>query len=123
MPKLQSAPAERVASHFIDYLFDDYQGSRHVRRVAAWVGLLVLGIDNLARAKWKVPRQRQLEFSYRGARYKAKYNHKAGPRGGVDIVQVLPGRGSPEGATVRSMRSLRDAERFYRDCGTGRPWT
>ena len=122
MARLQRAPVDRVAAHFVDYLFEVYRGSRHVRRVAAWVGLLVLGIDSLAQSEWRVPRRRQLVFAYRNAQYKAKYSHQAGPRGGVDIVQLGPGRGMPELETVRSIRSLADAERFYQDCASGRPW-
>lgn len=122
MAKLQQAPAERIATHFVDYLFDSYRGSRHVRRVAAWVGLLVVAIERLSRSQWRVPRQRQLVFGYRGSTFKAKYSHGAGSRGGIDIVEILPGRGSPEGRIVRSIRSLVDAEQFYRDCAAGNPW-
>ena len=35
------ASVERVADHFVNYLFDTYRGSRHVRHVASWVGFLV----------------------------------------------------------------------------------
>jgi hypothetical protein len=122
MAQLQGAPAERLTTHFVDYLFEDYRGSRHVRRVAAWVGFLVLGIERLSHAQWKVPRQRQLFFSYKDRRYKAKYNHASGSRGGIDIIEVLPGRGSPEGSTVRSIKSLAEAEQFYSDCRAGSPW-
>lgn len=27
--------AERLSDHFVSYLFDQYQGARHVRRVAS----------------------------------------------------------------------------------------
>jgi hypothetical protein len=107
-----ATPAERIADHFVNYLFDEYQGSRHVRRVASWVGLIVLGIEKLTGNR-NVPRTRQLRFEYASRTFKAKYNHKAGPRGGIDIVEIDPGRGSPEGRTVGSIRNLAEAASFY----------
>ena len=112
MPKLADASAERIADHFVNYLFDEYQGSRHVRRVASWVGLIVLGVEKLEGSR-NVPRTRQLRFEYDGRSFKAKYNHKSGPRGGIDIVEIGPGRGSPEGKTVGAIRNLEEAARFY----------
>ena len=114
MAKLIGASSERLADHFVNYLFDEYQGSKHVRRVASWVGLIVLGIERTAGTDWKIPRNRQLLFDHNGRSLKAKYNHKAGSRGGVDIVEVLPGRGSPEGQTILSITNLQGAERFYK---------
>ncbi len=122
MAHLANASSDRLSDYFVDYLFDEYRGSRHVRRVASWVGLIVLGLQHLVRANWKVPRRRQLAFEYKGTTYKAKYNHSTGPRGGIDIVEVLPGRGAPEGRKMRSIRNLQDAERFYEDCARGQPW-
>ena len=66
MPRLMGASAERIANHFVDYLFDTYRGSRHVRQVAAWVALIVLGIERLAGHQWRVPRDRQLRFEVNG---------------------------------------------------------
>lgn len=116
MGKLRGVSPDRVAEHFVQYLFEEYRGSRHVRRVAAWVGLILLGIRKLRVRDWWVPRQRQLEFAYKGARFKGRYNHKAGGRrgGGIEIVHVLPGRGSPEGRPVAVMTTLEEAEKFYR---------
>jgi hypothetical protein len=113
MARLPGASAERLANHFVSYLFEDYQGSRHVRRIAAWVGLIVLGIERAAGQDWGIPRSRQLHFSFANRKFKAKYNHQAGPRGGIDIVEVLAGRGAPEGNTVISIQNLADAEDFY----------
>jgi hypothetical protein len=121
MGKLTGASAERLANYFVDYLYDNYRGSRHVRRVASWTGLLVLGIEHLG-AKARIPRTRQLVFAYKDRSFKLKYNHKAGPRGGIDVVEVLQGRGMPEGSTMRSIRSLSEAERFYLDCERDKPW-
>lgn len=113
MARLARASAELLADHFVNYLFDEYQGSRHARRIASWVGLIVLGIQRVAGDNWKVPRNRQLRFKFRGRSFKAKYNHRAGSRGGIDIVEILEGRGSPEGETVTSITNLREAEEFY----------
>jgi hypothetical protein len=32
---------ELLADHFVNYIFDTYQGTRHVRRVATWIGFLL----------------------------------------------------------------------------------
>ena len=122
MAQLVAAPAERLANHFVDYLFDEYRGARHVRRVASWVGLVVLGIAKLAGTNWKVPRDRQLKFDHAGRSYRARYNHKAGPRGGIEIVEVLPGRGSPVSKPVTTIKSLREAEDFYAARLRRDPW-
>lgn len=87
-----------------------------MRRVASWVGLIVLGIEKLAQERY-VPRSRQLRFEYNGRSYKAKFSHNAGgsKRGGINIVEIVPGRGSPEGKTVHSITNLQDAASFYDD--------
>ena len=113
MSPLAQASPERLADHFVAYLFDEYRGSRHVRRVASWVGLIVMGIQRAAGNDWKIPRNRQLHFSYHGRLFKAKFNHRAGARGGIEIVEVLDGRGSPEGERVALIKSLCEAEDFY----------
>ena len=74
---------------------------------------MVLGIQRATGKDWKVPRNRQLRFGFQGRSFKAKYNYKAGPRGGIEIVEVREGRGSPEAKTVTSIANLRDAEDFY----------
>jgi len=103
---------ERMADEFVNYLYDEYQGARHVRRVASWLGLLVLGIGQI-KDRWWIPRTRQLFFEVGERRYKAKYNHTLGGRGGIEIVEVGLGRGAPEIASVVSITSLDDAARFY----------
>jgi hypothetical protein len=113
MPKkLSQASPEAIADYFVNFLFAEYSDSRHVRRVASWVGLIVLGIEKLAGSRY-VPRSRQLRFEYDGKSYKAKFNHKAGPRGGIDIVEIGTGRGSPEVRTVHSIPNLQGAADFY----------
>lgn len=113
MAPLDQASPERLANHFVEYLFEGYHGSRHVRRVASWVGLIVLGIQKIAGHDWKVPRNRQLTFDFQRRSFKAKFNHGTGPRGGIEIVEILRGRGAPEGKTVTSIRNLAEAETFY----------
>jgi hypothetical protein len=113
MPKkLSQATPEAIADYFVNYLFAEYSDSRHVRRITSWVGLIVLGIEKLAGSRY-VPRSRQLRFDYNGKSYKAKFNHHAGPRGGIDIVEIVAGRGSPEGQTVHSVTNLQEAAAFY----------
>jgi hypothetical protein len=118
MPKkLEDVGSERIADYFVSYLYTQYPGDMHVRRVASWIGLIVLGIDKLADRRY-IPRSRQLLFSYKGRSFKAKFNHHAGSgkglkRGGIDIVAILEGRGSPEGDTICSITNLYEAAAFY----------
>lgn len=115
---MEGSSAERLADHFVSYLFEDYKGSRHVRRVASWVGLIVLGIEKVAGRAWGVPRRRQLVFDFHGKTLKARFNHNVGPRGGIEILEVLPGRGSPDGRTVVTITRLKEAKSFYNDAPT-----
>ncbi len=107
--------AERLADHFVSYLFDEFQGSRHVRRVATWIGFLLKAVENLPGAELRQSRLRQVAFDYKGRRFKARYNHQAGRRGGIEFVEVLPGRGQPEGDVAVQVTSLDEAESVYRD--------
>ena len=107
--------AERVADHFVNYLFDTYRGSRHVRRVASWVGFVIKAIERVSPSAFRRSRMRQLTFTFRGREFKARYNHKAGRRGGIEIVEVLPGRGAPDGAVVAQAIDLAGAEALYHD--------
>jgi hypothetical protein len=76
-----------MADAFVNYLYDEYQGSRHVRGVASWLGLLVLGVEKI-KDKWWLARTCQLFFEVNGRRYKAKYNHALGSHGGIEIIEV-----------------------------------
>jgi hypothetical protein len=121
MTKLAGATSEQIADYFVNYLFAQYPDNRHVRRVAAWVGLIVLGIEKLKGQKY-IPRSRQLRFDYSGRSFKAKFNHRAGSRGGIsrggiDIIEIVAGRGAPEGATICSITNLAEAAAFYDDPG------
>ena len=115
MTKLAQASPEQLADAFVSYLTTKYGGTRHVRRVASWIGFIVLGIHRLSKGTWKVPRTRQLRFEYRGHAYKARYSHTIKPRGGIEIVGVSPGRGAPDGKLILTIGSLQDAEAFYQD--------
>ena len=113
MPSKQVG-SEKLADYFVKYLFDNYRGTRHVRRVASWVGLIVLAVNRIGEER-DLRRTRQLGFMLEGRIFKVKYNHSIGGRGGIQIVEVLPGRGSPEGDIVISITSLSEAEQFYND--------
>jgi len=107
--------ASRLADHFSDYLFHQYTGNaRHVQRVATWLGFLILGIEKLNVA-WRPVRKRQLIFERKGKRYKARYNHRIKPRGGVEFVEVAKTPGSPDIAVVVTIASIKDAADFYDD--------
>jgi hypothetical protein len=104
---------ERLANYFVSYLFDTYRGSRHIRRVATWIGFLLKAIERVAGGSLRLSKTRQILFDYRGIRYKACFRHDAGARGGIMIVEVLPGRGAPEGDIAMSVTSLEEAEEAY----------
>ncbi len=113
MPKIIGSSPEFMANYFVNYLFDKYGEARHVRRVASWIGLIVLGIEKISGQSWKVPRMRQLWFDYAGRSFKARYNHEVGKKGGIEIVEVLPGAGAPEGSVLYTIADLKSAEEFY----------
>src|SRR5436309_4963973 len=113
--KTTAESAERLADHFVNYLFDTYRGNRHVRRVASWVGFVVTAIEHASPGQFRLNRQRQLTFTYSSHRFKVRYNHKAGARGGIEVVEVLPGAGSPDGAVVAQATRLAEAEALYHD--------
>ena len=108
-------PMEWLADRFVSYLFDEYRGTRHVRRVATWIGFALKAIQRVAGPTLRLSRSRQITFERSGHKFKARYNHKAGPRGGIEIVEVLPGRGMPDGETVVQITSLAQAEDLYRN--------
>jgi hypothetical protein len=105
---------DRYADYFVNYLFDEYQGSRHVRRVATWIGFILKAVESVADDGISLNRRRQLQFSFRGDRFKVKFNHSAGDRGGIQIIEVLPQQGSPEGRIVATVTNLTEAEQLHR---------
>jgi hypothetical protein len=125
MTLLNGASADRISEHFVHYLFNGFQGSRHIRRVAAWVGFVIRGIQRGAGDRWWVgggSQMRQLWFSYAGRTFKVKYNHAlhkgASRMGGIEIVEVLLARGNPEVKTIATIRDLNEAETFYNEAPT-----
>jgi hypothetical protein len=108
---------EMLADYFVRYLFEEYPGTRHVRRIASWIGFIIKGIERVVGANFARRRSRQIGFDYHGRHFKVRYAHRIGSsgRGGVQIVEVLAGRGEPEGHVVVDIASLADAERVYRD--------
>ena len=108
-----SDSTERLADHFVNYLFDEYKGTKHVRRVATWIGFLLKAVEGVAGGTIRLNRKRQVTFEYDARQFKARYNHKAGVRGGIDVVEVLPLQGSPDGPVIVSITSLAEAEAVY----------
>jgi hypothetical protein len=110
---------EALAEYFVRYLFEEYQGTRHVRRIASCVGFVIKAIERVVGPHFERRRSRQIGFEYHGRHFKVRYVHRsrACPRGGVQIVEVLPGRGTPEGNIVVEIGSLADAERVYQTLG------
>jgi hypothetical protein len=98
----------------VSYLFDQYHGSRHVRRVASWIGFIIVAAEKVADGTLGQNRERQIMFRYKARQFKAKYDHKVGHRGGIKIIEVLPGRGAPEGQVVIEVKNLTEAEACYR---------
>jgi hypothetical protein len=114
MAKLSGVSSDRMADEFVNYLFQEYRGSRHVRRVAAWIGFIVAGIEKVRDGEeWDIPRRRQLRFSVAGRKFTASYDHNVEPRGGIVIRELLPGRGSPKSDALHAISTLEEAESFY----------
>jgi len=57
---------------------------------------------------------RQLCFEFNGKRYKARYNRKLKPRGGIEIVEVSATPGQPERGVARAITNLKEAAKFFR---------
>lgn len=105
--------SEQLADYFMKYLVENYSDSRHVRRVATWVGFILKAIERASGGNFSLNRSRQIHFEYRGHTFKAKYHHHAGVKGGIQIIEVLPSQGSPEGAKAMSITNLDEAEVAY----------
>ena len=106
--------SEKLADYYVKYLLEKYGDTSHVRRVASWIGLIVLAVERIAEEMGR-RHTRQLGFTLKGRTFKAKYDHSIGGRGGIQVVEVLSRPGSPEGGTVTSITSLSEAEQFYND--------
>jgi hypothetical protein len=107
--------AERMSEHFVNYLFEEYEGGqRHVRRISAWLGLLALGIEKI-KVTWRPSRAKQMIFEVDEKRYKVRYKHSIKPKGGLQIVEIAKTQGAPDIRVAWQIASLRDAENFYRN--------
>lgn len=104
-----SMSQDYVAQHFVNYMFDNAT-TRHVQRVASWIGLLVLAIK-ARRDEWKFWHNRQLVYRVDETWYKVRYSHTVGTRGGVQIVEMLDSK--TDGDVVRELTTLEDVEEFY----------
>jgi hypothetical protein len=104
---------ERLANYFVGYLFDQYKGSNHVRRVATWIGFIVKAIERASGGDIQRNRSRQVLFGFRGHTFKIRYNHKAGPRGGIEIVESLDLQGRPDALPCVTITNLGEAEDVY----------
>ncbi len=105
---------EILANCIVGYIFIRYGHSRHVRRVATWVGLILKGIERIAGGSLRRRGKGQVKFQYQERHFKVKFNHKAGPRGGLDILEI---RGIRNGALAARITSLEEAEGLYRCVG------
>jgi len=107
--------ADRMADYFLTYLFKNRADDRHVRRVASWLDLIILGIENVKDQWWlSQTRTRQLCFEISGKRYKARFNHKIGGRGGIEFVEVAKTKGQPDIRVARQIADLAEAAAFFR---------
>ncbi len=66
--------SERLSDHFVSYLFEEYQGSSHVRRVASWIGFIIKAAEKLSGGTLRLEQKRQIMFGYKGRQFKVKYN-------------------------------------------------
>lgn len=107
---------DRTAGHFVADITEHYGDNRHVRRVASWIGLIVLAIKRISGSD-RIYYKRQIRFTFDGREFKGRYTHpnRQMPRGGIEIVEILETQGNPDGGTVFQMCNLRDAEQFYRE--------
>jgi len=60
-------------------------------------------------------RKRQVIFRFHGRDFKARYSHKVGSRGGIEIVEYYRQQGSPDGRVVLQISTLEQAEDAYRN--------
>jgi hypothetical protein len=110
--KGETFSADRMAEEFLAYLFKNRANDRHVRRVASWLGLLILGVDKV-KDRWWVSHIRQLCFECHGRRFKVKFDHEPRPRGGIHFVEIEPNRGQRELRTILIVTNLDEAATFF----------
>src|SRR5882724_8624199 len=99
---------EMLLNYFMSYLFTKFRGSRHVRRVAPWLGFIAKAIEDSPKSKMWQRYTRQLMFYYRGHWFKVRYDHQAGPRGGIQILEYRN-----NSRAIVTIESLNDAAKVY----------
>lgn len=104
-----SKSADRVNNYFVGYVCDRFSHRRHIRRVVGWVGMLLKAIERVSGGDFELSRKRQVVLGYRNDRFKARFRHDVGSRGGIQIVEVLPLQGNPIIETGIDIRSLDEA--------------
>jgi hypothetical protein len=95
---------EMLSNHFLGVLSGK---SRHVQRVASWLGLVLVGLKNMRATDVRTYYKQRLRFCYRGKEYVLHYRHDLGGRGGLALYDKATSR------VVFEMCSMEDAERFY----------
>ncbi|HEY0283446.1 MAG TPA: hypothetical protein VGC27_12580 [Rhizomicrobium sp.] len=105
--------AERMAEISLAKLFRHRVDSEHLRRVASWLGLLILGVEKI-KDRWWVSHSKQLCFEFDGRRFEARYNHRIEPHGGIEIVEVEPKSGKSDISVAKVIANLKDAAKFFR---------
>lgn len=93
---------ERFTIRFLDYLYDNYRGQRHIKRMAPSIGPIVWKIHQIAQPS--LNRIRQVKFSYRNHTFKGRYSHHQG--GQLEIVETI---GRRDSRTVLRIRNLTEA--------------
>ena len=57
---------------------------------------------------------KQLCFEFDGRRFKARYNPRLEPHGGIEIVEVEPKTGQPDIGVAKAISNLKEAAKFFR---------
>jgi hypothetical protein len=114
MPTKKVESLDRLCDYFVNYVFDEKAEQKHVRRVLPWLGLLILAVERVAEDGLSRRYIRQVVFEYRDHLFKARYNHRAGPRGGIEFVEYFPERGCREGDVAVTVKNLKQAQAVYK---------
>jgi hypothetical protein len=105
--------ADRMCEFFRDYIAREFGDKLKIMRIMPWLNLIAHGID-MRKTRWWAVGERQLHFEVAdGKRYKAKFDHDLGFRGGIVIIEIATTPGEPEIETVESIRSDAEAKEFF----------
>jgi hypothetical protein len=111
MPTKKVESLDRLSDYLVNYIFAEKAEQKHVRRVLPWLGLLILAVDRVAESGMSRRYIRQVGFEYRSRSFKVRYNHRAGPRGGIEIVEYF---GTEEGDVAVVIKNLKQAQGVYK---------